>query len=89
MMSPIKSDPFVWSWFATRECVLEFASARKMYLFSIQPAISFEIQMAKGHVNSVLFVKNVHCTIFFFRPVFEFTEILGNILRENDNIEKT
>lgn len=46
-------------------CVLEFGSAKKMYLVCIQPAINFKIQMAKGHVNSVLFVKNVYCAIFF------------------------
>lgn len=84
-MSQIKSDPFVWSWFATRECALEFAHARKMYLVCIQPAINFKIQMAKVHVNLVLFVKNVYCTFFSGLSL----SLLRYFLRENDKIEKT
>lgn len=84
-MSQIKSDPFFWSWFATRECVLEFACARKMYLVCIQPTTDFKIQMAKGHVNSVLFVKNMYCTFFSGLSL----SLLRYFLRENDKIKKT
>lgn len=48
-----------------QESVLEFASAMKMCFVCIRPAINFKLQMAKGHVNSVLFVKNMYCAIFF------------------------
>lgn len=63
-MSSIRRDPFAWSWFATGECALDFPSARRMYLVCIQPAISFKIHKAKGHANTVLFVKM--CTVPFF-----------------------
>lgn len=64
-MSSITRDPFAWSWFATGEHALDFASARRMYLVCIQPAINFRIHIAKGNANMVLFVKNVYCTTFF------------------------
>lgn len=40
-MARMEDDTFIWYLLVTRECVWEFAGARKTYLVCIQAAISF------------------------------------------------